>query len=100
VAPPAARPRGGGLSWYRNLDRNWELSGAFGGLRVHQPSLFMIGDADPLYATARPAIDAIGELLPGLRRSILVPGCGHWIGEERPDEVNAALVEFVAGLPA
>jgi len=90
----------GGLSWYRNLDRNWELSGAFNGLRVHQPSLFMIGDADPTYATAGPAIDAIAQTLPGLRRSITVPGCGHWIGEERPDEVNAALVEFLAGLPA
>ena len=88
----------GGLSWYRNLDRSWELTAPFAGLAIHQPSLFMMGDADPGYPTARPAIDALPRTLPGLRRSLIVPGAGHWLGEERPDEVNAALLEFLAGL--
>jgi pimeloyl-ACP methyl ester carboxylesterase len=90
----------GGLSWYRNIDRNWELSGAFTGLKIHQPSLFMIGDRDPTYAVARPAVEALGELATDLRHSAVLAGCGHWIGEERPDEVNAQLVKFLAGLPA
>ena len=88
----------GALSWYRNLDRNWELSGAFGGLRIAQPALFMIGDADPLYPPMRLAIEGLAQLAPGLRGSIVVPGCGHWMAEERPAEVNAALVEFLGGL--
>jgi pimeloyl-ACP methyl ester carboxylesterase len=88
----------GGLSWYRNLDRNWELSAAFSGLSIRQPALFAIGDADPTYAAARPAIDALPQQLPGLRRQLVMPGVGHWIGEERPAEVNAALLEFLAGL--
>jgi pimeloyl-ACP methyl ester carboxylesterase len=88
----------GGLSWYRNLDRNWELSAAFTGLTVRQPALFAMGDADPGYALARPVIEAQRELVPGLRRTLVLPGCGHWVGEERPDELNAALLAFLGEL--
>jgi pimeloyl-ACP methyl ester carboxylesterase len=88
----------GGLAWYRNMDRSWELLAPFEGLRIQQPSLFVIGDADPTYAPALPAIDALVQTLPGLRRSLIIPGCGHWLGEERPEEVNAALLAFLAGL--
>jgi pimeloyl-ACP methyl ester carboxylesterase len=88
----------GGLSWYANIDRNWELTAPFAGLTIRQPALFVTGDADPGYVAARAAIDALPTLVPGLRRSLVLPGCGHWIGEERPGEVNAALLEFLAGL--
>jgi len=88
----------GGLSWYRNMDRSWELTAAFAGLRIHQPSMFITGEADPGYVGSRTAIAALPETLPGLRRSLVIPGAGHWIGEERPDEVNAALIEFLSGL--
>jgi pimeloyl-ACP methyl ester carboxylesterase len=88
----------GGLAWYRNMDRSWELSAAFAGLTIRQPALFIAGDADPGYPAARPAIDALAQVVPGLRRTLILPGCGHWVGEERPDEVNAALLEFLAGL--
>lgn len=88
----------GGLSWYANLDRNWELTAAFDGVPIRQPALFIMGDADAGYVGSRTAIEALPRLLPGLRRSLLLRGCGHWVGEERPDEVNAALLEFLAGL--
>lgn len=85
----------GGINWYRNFDRNWELTAAFAGLPLRQPSLFMIGELDPTLPSARPAIEAISKTAPGLRRQLILPGCGHWIGEERPAEVNAALIEFL-----
>ncbi|HEU4726276.1 MAG TPA: alpha/beta hydrolase [Kofleriaceae bacterium] len=88
----------GGLAWYRNLDRNWELSAAFDGLTIHQPALFMMGDADAAYPSSREAIEALPLAVPGLRRTVILAGCGHWVGEERPDDVNAALLEFLAGL--
>jgi pimeloyl-ACP methyl ester carboxylesterase len=88
----------GGLAWYRNIDRNWELSAPFAGLVIRQPSMYLTGDADPGHATARQAIDALPQILPGLRRTVVLAGAGHWIGEERPAEVNAALLEFLAGL--
>ncbi|HEX3764804.1 MAG TPA: alpha/beta hydrolase [Kofleriaceae bacterium] len=88
----------GGLSWYRNIDRNWELSAPLAGLAIHSPSMLVMGDADPGFPAAVPMIDAISKIAPGLRRSLVLPGAGHWIGEERPAEVNAALLEFLAGL--
>jgi pimeloyl-ACP methyl ester carboxylesterase len=88
----------GGLSWYRNMDRSWELLAPFAGLPIRPPAMFMMGDADPGYPAARPALDAVSQVAPGLRRSLILPGVGHWIGEERPAEVNAALLEFLADL--
>jgi len=38
------------------------------------------------------------QTVPGLRRTVMVEGAGHWIQQERPDEVNAALIGFLAGL--
>jgi pimeloyl-ACP methyl ester carboxylesterase len=38
------------------------------------------------------------ELVPNLQRLLLIPGCGHWTQQERPAEVNAALIEFLKGL--
>jgi len=88
----------GGLNWYRNIDLNWELAGAFAGRVIEQPALFIIGDADPGYPASQRAIDALPQTLPGLRKSLILPGCGHWLGEERPDDVNAALLGFLADL--
>ena len=89
----------GGLNWYRNLDRSWELMGAFAGFTIRQPALFITGDADPGYPASRPAIDALPQTLPALRKSLVLAGAGHWIGEERPEEVKAALLGFLAELP-
>ena len=36
--------------------------------------------------------------VPGLRRLEVLPAAGHWLQQERPVEVNAALVEFLRGL--
>jgi pimeloyl-ACP methyl ester carboxylesterase len=33
-------------------------------------------------------------VVPNLRGEILLEGAGHWIQQERPAEVNAALIEF------
>jgi pimeloyl-ACP methyl ester carboxylesterase len=36
--------------------------------------------------------------LPGLRGIVDLPDTGHWLQQQRPAEVNAALLEFLAGL--
>jgi pimeloyl-ACP methyl ester carboxylesterase len=28
----------------------------------------------------------------------MIPGAGHWLQQERPDEVNAALIDFIEGV--
>jgi pimeloyl-ACP methyl ester carboxylesterase len=38
------------------------------------------------------------KFVPNLRKTIMLPGCGHWTQQERPAEVNTALLEFLRGL--
>ncbi|MFF7136865.1 alpha/beta fold hydrolase [Streptomyces sp. NPDC008196] len=91
----------GALNWYRNLDRNWELTAPWHGARVTPPALYVYGDRDlvPAFPGTPELIEALPRLMPNLVRDpVLLPGCGHWTQQERPDEVNAALVEFLTGL--
>jgi pimeloyl-ACP methyl ester carboxylesterase len=89
----------GGLNWYRNLDRTWELMAAWRGARITVPALFVAGDRDPVILRSRAAMDGLAETVPGLRERVLLPGAGHWTQQERPAEVNDALITFLAGLP-
>jgi pimeloyl-ACP methyl ester carboxylesterase len=89
----------GGLNWYRNIDRNWELTAPWQDAEITVPSLYVTGDRDPVRAFSSPRmIERLPELLTDLRGVHDLPGCGHWIQQERPDEVNAALLEFLKGL--
>jgi pimeloyl-ACP methyl ester carboxylesterase len=91
----------GGLNWYRNIDRNWELMAPFAGARVNVPALYMAGDRD--LVVAFPGMDRLLANLklfvPQLRDTLMLPGCGHWTQQERPDEVNAAIIGFLRSLP-
>jgi pimeloyl-ACP methyl ester carboxylesterase len=83
------------LDWYRNLDRNWALLGAFAGARITQPSMFLAGARDPVSNWPRDAVAAHAQNLPGLVSSTLLPGIGHWIQQEAPEAVTAALLDFL-----
>ena len=41
----------------------------------------------------------MAKFVPQLRCSTMLPGCGHITQEERPAEVNAAMIDFLHGLP-
>jgi pimeloyl-ACP methyl ester carboxylesterase len=86
----------GGLNWYRNIDRNWELGEAVAERRIEQPAMFLTGE-DDLVRTFMPSAVMNGWVT-DLRADVLVAGAGHWVQQERPDEVNAALLEFIGGL--
>ena len=90
----------GGLNWYRNIDRNWELLAPFAGARVEVPALYIAGDRDLVVAFRGmdQLIPNLGKLVPKLRRTLMLPGCGHWTQQERPEDVNAAIVEFLKTL--
>lgn len=65
------------------------------------PALYVGGDRD--FAVAFPGMDQLANLkrfVPVLRKTVMLAGCGHWTQQERPDEVNAALLEFLRRLPA
>ena len=91
----------GGLNWYRNFDRNWELMAAFEGLKVTVPALYVAGDRDLVvgFSGADKLIANLRRDVPDLREIVILPGCGHWTQQERPDEVNAALIRFLRASP-
>jgi epoxide hydrolase A/B len=86
----------GGLNWYRNFDRNWETTAELDGATISVPALFIAGTADPVLAFTR--ADRASEVIKGPYREVMIEGAGHWLQQERPDEVNATLLEFLKGL--
>ena len=86
----------GGLNWYRNIDRNWELTAPWHDAKIMQPALFIAGTRDAVItgSIGQRALDEMDNVVPNLKRKILLDGAGHWIQQERPDEVNAALIDF------
>ena len=90
----------GGLNWYRNIDRNWELLAPMAGLRVTVPALYMTGDRDLVlgFRGMQQLIANLSTFVPQLRQTIMLPGCGHWTQQERASEVNAAMIDFLRQL--
>ncbi|MET8427006.1 alpha/beta hydrolase [Nocardia sp. NPDC004860] len=86
----------GGLNYYRNLDRTWERTTHLEGVKIAQPSLFIAGSTDPVIRFT--PMQKMSALLSDLRGTIVLEGAGHWIQQERPAEVNAALIDFARGL--
>jgi pimeloyl-ACP methyl ester carboxylesterase len=88
----------GGLNWYRNIDFTWEVSGFLNGAKLRQPALFVSGEHDAVLAMYPDALRDLEKNVPNLRKKVVLPGVGHWTQQERPDEVNALLIEFLKSL--
>lgn len=86
----------GALNRYRNLDRDWEDLAPYRGAPITQPALFVGGTRDASTTWMADAIDAHATTLPALSASHLLDGCGHWVQQERPDEVNRLLTDWLA----
>ena len=90
----------GGLNWYRNIDRNWELLAPHAGARVMVPALYVAGDRD--LVVAFPGMDQLianlSRFVPELRGTSILPDCGHWTQQERPTEVTDAILSFLKKL--
>lgn len=80
----------GPVSWYRNLDADWELTRDLP--HPSMPCAFIGGENDPVIAHRPEYVDSLGLLLPELRSIEMIPEAGHWTQQERPAEFNAALL--------
>jgi pimeloyl-ACP methyl ester carboxylesterase len=88
----------GALNRYRNVDRDWQDLQPWGRQPITVPSLFIGGERDGPTIWGQRAIDRFPETLPGLRGSHVLPGCGHWVQQERAEEVNDLLVGWLKSL--
>jgi pimeloyl-ACP methyl ester carboxylesterase len=90
----------GGLNWYRSIRRNTELLAPWRGCGIAQPSLFIAGERDDVLAApgAAAQVARLPSLLTGLRGSHILSRSGHWIQQERAEEVNRLLLAFLEAL--
>ena len=88
----------GPLDWYRCLDLNWSLTAWLQDRTIEVPSLFMIGENDPVRHYAGRHEKAQADWLTDLRGVIEIPEAGHWLQQERPEAVSLALLEFLSGV--
>jgi pimeloyl-ACP methyl ester carboxylesterase len=86
----------GPINRYRCMDLDWEQIPELAGARVTQPALFIAGDKDGVLSFT--PMDTMKNQVDKLQ-VVMIPGAGHWTQQERPDEVNTALISFLDSLP-
>ncbi|MDR9875491.1 alpha/beta hydrolase [Pseudomonas allii] len=84
----------GPLNWYRNFERNWQRTEHLAGRQVLQPTLFLIGDRDPVGVFEAHTLKRMPDTVPQLEQHVL-PNCGHWIQNEQGQQVNALMLGFL-----
>lgn len=91
----------GGVNYYRNFDRNWEITPQLVGARIKVPVSFIAGEDDIVIRGAKePALRTqMSRVADDLRDVKLVPGAGHWVQQEKPEVVNAFILDFLKKLP-
>ncbi|MCU1779489.1 alpha/beta hydrolase [Pseudomonas sp. 14P_5.3_Bac1] len=84
----------GPLNWYRNFERNWQRTEFLAGQPVLQPTLFLIGDRDPVGVFEAHTLKRMPDAVPNLHQQVLA-NCGHWIQNEQAERVNALMLAFL-----
>jgi len=77
----------GSINWYRNLDRNWHILGDVDPI-IQQPALMIYGDRDLI-----PKFERLTEFVPNAE--VLNLDCGHWIQQEKPEETNQVILQWL-----
>lgn len=79
--------------------RNWELTAPWTGVQVKVPVKFIVGDLDMVYTT--PGIKeyvhngGFKNDVPNLEEIVVMEG-GHFINQERPEEINSHIYDFLS----
>jgi len=85
----------GGFNWYRNIKRLPSHLAPFIGKSLDQPALYLYGEHDLVAGNTQEAIDVMKTSLPDLRKCVKFDGAGHWLQQERAEEVNQELINFL-----
>jgi pimeloyl-ACP methyl ester carboxylesterase len=82
----------GGINWYRNFVRNWERAEHLPTRIDGIPCLMIMAEHDVVLPPS--LADRMGDQISDLEK-VLVEGSGHWTQQEKPDEVNAILIDWL-----
>lgn len=84
------------MNWYRNIDRNLELTPQLETAKIEQPSFFIAGNKDPVFSyVGGGLVSKMDKWVADLRGKVFIEGAGHWVQMERPAAVNKALLDFL-----
>ena len=86
----------GPINWYRNIDRNLEITPQLAEAKVEPPAFFIAGKKDLVLSFAGGGLlELMDSFVSDLCGKVLIDGAGHWVQMEKPAEVNAALLDFL-----
>ncbi|KAI4332028.1 hypothetical protein L6164_016969 [Bauhinia variegata] len=89
----------GGLNYYRNFDRNWELTAPWTGAQVKVPVKFITGDLDMVYTSGwiKPYIhsDQFKKDVPSLEEVVIQEGVAHFNNQETAEEITNHIYNFI-----
>ena len=87
----------GGVNYYRNIERNWEMAKDLEDTSIKVPTLFLAGTEDMVIrgATKEMLQSSMEKSVPGLQKVVLLPNIGHWVQQEAPEDTNKILLEFL-----
>ena len=82
----------GSVNWYRNIDANALEFASYKDAPITQPTLIIAADSDPVLPLS--LVEGMGRWVPDLS-VVLIDDCGHWTQQEKPDQVNRALLQWL-----
>jgi len=90
----------GPLNRYRNQQRDFELLPELSERKIEQPALFIAGERDPVlrFMPGVNLLDVMDKWYGDLRGKVLIPGAGHWVQQEKPQETTDAMLRFLRNL--
>jgi pimeloyl-ACP methyl ester carboxylesterase len=83
----------GALNRYRNMDRDAEELAPLVNRPIAAPTLFLAGEYDSAFRFAK--TEPMQTAVPHLRKIVVIPGCGHWLQQERAEQVSREMIEFL-----
>jgi pimeloyl-ACP methyl ester carboxylesterase len=81
----------GGINWYRNIDRNWELTEHVE-YKVSVPALYVGAEDDVVLPPS--SANGIERWVPDIEKKVIAD-CGHWTQQQKPAELNAILLDWL-----
>ena len=84
----------GPVNWYRNIDDNAAAFAEFLDAPILQPTLMLAADGDPVLPVS--LTEGMDRWIPNLT-TVIIKGSGHWTQQEKPEAVNAELINWLDG---
>lgn len=88
----------GPFSFYKNIPADWAFLEAYDDAKLQPPAYFLGSEFDVATWWGAEALNRVDEKIANYVGQTILPGCGHWIQQERIDDTNRVLLEFLSAI--